>query len=62
MASALIALSVGSVVFWSFMSFQKARLIYFCLASYHGYLELAGLVLIGGSLGMRRRVTSQLQG
>jgi hypothetical protein len=61
MASALIALSVGSILFWSFMSFQKARLIYFCLASYHGYLELAGLVLIAGSLGMKRKITSQLQ-
>jgi hypothetical protein len=53
MAAGLILLSVGSVLFWSFMSFQKARLIYFCLASYHGYLEIAGLVLICGSVGSK---------
>jgi general stress protein CsbA len=53
LASALIALSVGSILFWSFLSFQKARLIYFCLASYHGYLELAGLMLIAGSFTLR---------
>jgi hypothetical protein len=40
-----IALSIGSVVVWSFMSFQSARLVYFALAAYHGYLEIAGLGL-----------------
>jgi hypothetical protein len=44
-ASILIFLTVGSVIFWSFLQFQQARLIYFCLASYHGYLEIAGLGL-----------------
>ena len=45
LATVLILLTIGSVVFWSFLSFQQARLIYFCLASYHGYLEIAGLGL-----------------
>jgi hypothetical protein len=44
-AGLLIILTIGSVVFWSFLEFQQARLIYFCLASYHGYLEIAGLGL-----------------
>jgi len=44
-AGLLIALTLGSVIFWSFLEFQQARLIYFCLASYHGYLEIAGLGL-----------------
>ena len=26
-----------------------ARLVYFCLAAYHGYLEIAGLALVFGS-------------
>jgi hypothetical protein len=45
LAAILILLTVGSIVFWSFLQFQQARLIYFCLASYHGYLEIAGLGL-----------------
>jgi hypothetical protein len=42
---ALVMISVGSIVIWSFMSLQEARMIYFCLAGYHGYLEIAGLAL-----------------
>jgi hypothetical protein len=45
LAVAAIVLSAGSVVLWSFMSFQTARLVYFALAAYHGYLEIAGLGL-----------------
>src|SRR5262249_24558861 len=45
LALALVVISVGAIVAWSFMSFQQARLVYFCLAAYHGYLELAGLAL-----------------
>jgi hypothetical protein len=46
MIAALIAvLAVASVVIWSFMTLQEARMIYFCLAGYHGYLEIAGLAL-----------------
>jgi hypothetical protein len=44
-AALLVLVSVGSVVIWSFMTLQEARMIYFCLAGYHGYLEIAGLAL-----------------
>ncbi len=44
-ALALVFISVVSIVIWSFMSLQEARMIYFCLAGYHGYLEIAGLAL-----------------
>lgn len=44
-AVALVLISVASVVIWSFMTLQQARMIYFCLAGYHGYLEIAGLGL-----------------
>jgi hypothetical protein len=44
-ALALVFISVASVVIWSFMTLQEARMIYFCLAGYHGYLEIAGLAL-----------------
>jgi hypothetical protein len=42
----IIGLSLGAIVFWSFLSFQMARFIYFAVASYHGYLEIAGLALM----------------
>jgi len=45
MAIFLVLSSIGVLVLWSFMTFQMARLVYFCLASYHGYLEVAGLGL-----------------
>jgi len=44
-ATALVLISVASIVIWSFMTLQEARMIYFCLAGYHGYLEIAGLAL-----------------
>lgn len=44
-ATALILSSLGAVMIWSFMSFEKARLVYFSLAAFHGYLEIAALAL-----------------
>ncbi|MDR3608671.1 MAG: hypothetical protein P4M08_15010 [Oligoflexia bacterium] len=49
-AGLLILLSLGAIVFWSFFSFQMARMLYFSIASYHGYLEIAGLALWAGNL------------
>lgn len=45
-AHLLVFLCVGSLIVWSLMSFQMARMVYFCLASYHGYLEIAGLGIV----------------
>ncbi len=33
----------GMALVWAFLSFPQARTIYFALASYHGYMEIAGL-------------------
>jgi hypothetical protein len=41
----IIVVVVGSFFVWSFVTFEQARIIYFCFAAYHGYLEIAGLSL-----------------
>ena len=41
----IIAVILVSAAAFCFMSLQKARLVYFALAAFHGYLEIAGLGL-----------------
>ena len=40
-----LSLVALSALIWIFCSFPFARMIYFALAGYHGYLEIAGLAL-----------------
>ena len=40
-----LSLSFLGAAVWLWVSFYQARLIYFALAGYHGYLEIAGLAL-----------------
>jgi hypothetical protein len=42
----LISLVVGSLVVWTFFRVPEARIVYFALAAYHGYLEIAGLAFL----------------
>ena len=39
----MVALVIMGVAYWLFFEFQTARLIYFSLASYHGFMELSAL-------------------
>ncbi len=41
----ILAVILTSAAAFCFMSFQKARMVYFALAAFHGYLEIAGLGL-----------------
>ena len=41
----VIAGCLASVAVWLFMRMPEARVVYFALAAYHGYLEIAGLSL-----------------
>jgi hypothetical protein len=47
-ASRIVVLTLLSAGIWIFLSFPRARGVYFCLAAYHGYLEIAGLALTPG--------------
>jgi hypothetical protein len=54
--SALIAIIATCLVgagIWLFMELQTARQVYFCIAAYHGYLEMALLTII--IAGARRK-------
>lgn len=42
----VIAIAVGGGLLWLFLGFRTARLLYFALAGFHGYVELAGLGLL----------------
>jgi hypothetical protein len=52
-AARIVALILVSVGVWGSLHFAQARNIYFCLAAYHGYLEIAGLALVGAGVSLR---------
>ncbi len=41
----ILCLTAGSFALWSLLTFKMARLVYFAIASFHGYFEIAGLAL-----------------
>ena len=51
--TACLGLGAIWLLAWSLGQFAAARTTYFCLASGHGYLELAGLMVFWASKGMR---------
>ena len=51
--TACLGLGAVWLLAWSFGHFTAARTTYFCLASGHGYLELAGLLVFWASKGPR---------
>lgn len=55
----VILLTLGSASLWLLLSYPQARWVYFCLAAFHGYFEIAGLALAASGLslaGRRQRV------
>ncbi len=42
----ILGVAVGGGLVWLFIGFETARVLYFALAGFHGYLELAGLGLL----------------
>ena len=55
-----IVLSIAGMGTWFFLNFYQARIVYFCIAGYHGYLEIAGLALILVGFSSRRRTPPYL--
>ena len=51
--TACLGLGAAWLLAWSLGHFTAARTTYFCLASGHGYLELAGLLVFWASKGTR---------
>lgn len=41
----VLGIVIMSTFIWIFFRYPQARLIYFCLAAFHGFLEIAGLAL-----------------
>ena len=39
----MVAFLVGGILVWIFVNSVEARVIYFAIAAFHGYLEMAGL-------------------
>ena len=38
-----VAVVVASLLMWALVALPQARLLYFSIAAFHGYLEIAGL-------------------
>lgn len=53
----LFAIVLGTWMLWGLLNLQLARLVYFSLAAFHGYIEIAGLGLASGRNLMRFRMS-----
>jgi len=55
---ALLAVSLG---FWALVEYPQARLLYLAAASYHGFIEIAGLAVLAatGLLSARSRIPTR---
>ncbi|HJN73107.1 MAG TPA: hypothetical protein QGF58_04140 [Myxococcota bacterium] len=51
----VLGMVAASFFVWALLSFPGARLLYFSVAGFHGYIEIAGLALLGWGMGSRHR-------
>lgn len=51
----LFTVAGGSILMWFFFEYQTARLVYFALASYHGFMEISTIPFLKSNLKSDRK-------